>query len=77
MSDISACKGDGCLLRLNCHRYTCPKEELGQTYFTDPPYKLNMMIDENAPNFGVVTLACAYFWNNVKYKNDEQKPTNN
>jgi hypothetical protein len=75
--DISACNGGSCLLRLNCHRYTCKKEELGQSYFSDPPYKLDFMFDENHDGFGIVTLGCAYFWNNKKYENERPKPKNN
>jgi hypothetical protein len=75
MPDISCCKGGHCMLRLNCHRYTATPDELGQSYFSDPPYKVNMMLDDNISSLGVVTLSCAYFWNNDRYKN-EQKPTN-
>lgn len=74
MPDISMCKGGSCMLRLHCHRYTVKPEELGQSYFSDPPYKINMMLDENIGSLGVVTLSCAYFWNNERYKNE--KPTN-
>jgi hypothetical protein len=63
------------LLRLNCHRYTATPDELNQSYIGEPPYKLNMMLDEYANNFGVVTLACPYFWNNQKFENE--KPGNN
>lgn len=73
--DISACNGGSCPLRLNCYRYTCKKEELGQTYFSEPPYKMNMMLDEHDVTLGVVTVACPYFWNNEQYKKDE-KPKN-
>jgi hypothetical protein len=70
MPDISMCKGGSCSLRLNCYRYTAEAEELGQSYFTEPPYKMNMMLDDNDLNLGVVTTACAYFWNNTRYKKD-------
>ena len=70
MPDISMCKGGSCSLRLNCYRYTAEFEPLGQSYFSDPPYKMNMLLDENNANLGVVTTACAYFWNNEKYKKD-------
>ena len=73
MSDISACNGGSCLLRLHCHRYTCPKEELGQSYFKDPPYKMSFMFDESFEHLGVVTTACAFFWNNKGYK--DERPT--
>ena len=74
MPDISMCKGGSCPLRLNCYRYTAEAEPLGQSYFKDPPYKMNMMLDEHDSNLGVVTIACPYFWNNNKYENE--KPTN-
>jgi hypothetical protein len=74
MPDISCCKGGSCLLRLNCHRYTVTPDELNQTYFKDPPYKLNIMLDEYHQHVGVVTLSCPYFWNNEKYENE--KPGN-
>jgi hypothetical protein len=77
MPDITMCHGGSCMLRLSCHRYTAKAEELGQSYFVEPPYKLNMMLDETHAHVGVVTLACPMFWNNEKYKKDEQKPTNN
>jgi len=75
MPDISMCEGGHCMLRLSCHRYTAKAEPLGQSYFAEPPYKVNMMLDEHNANLGVVTLSCAYFWNNVDYKRNE-KPTN-
>ena len=63
------------MLRLNCHRYTAIPDELGQSYFSDPPYKVNIMLDEHDVTLGVVTVACPFFWNNAQYKKDE-KPTN-
>ena len=75
MADISCCPGGSCPLRLNCYRYTVESDELGQTYFTDPPYKMHIMLDEHDSSLGVVTVACPFFWNNAKYKKDE-KPTN-
>lgn len=74
MPDIAMCKGGNCLLRLNCYRYTAKAEELGQTYFADPPYKLSMMLDDDS-HIGVATLTCAHFWNNKEYR-DEQKSEN-
>jgi hypothetical protein len=74
MPDISMCKGGSCLLRLNCHRYTATAEELGQSFFSDPPYKLEFMFDDNHNGFGVATVGCAYFWNNKDYENE--KPGN-
>ena len=75
MPDISCCQGGSCLLRLNCHRYTVKPAEIGQTYFSDPPYKLDFMFDEHQANLGVATLSCSYFWNNQDYK--DEKPKNN
>jgi hypothetical protein len=75
MPDISCCKGGSCMLRLNCHRYTAIPDELGQSYFSDPPYKVNMMLDEHDVTLGVITVACPFFWNNAQYKKDE-KSTN-
>ncbi len=76
MPDISMCKGGFCPLKLNCHRYTVKPDELMQSYFGEPPYKMNMMLDDAFASIGVVTTTCAFFWNNAKYKKDEQKPTN-
>ena len=67
MPDISMCKGGFCPLKLNCYRCTAEAEPLGQSYFSDPPYKMSMLLDEHNANLGVVTTACAYFWNNEKY----------
>ena len=74
MPDISCCQGGSCPLRLNCHRYTVKPEEIGQTYFKDPPYKMSMMLDEHHGYLGVVTITCGYFWNNDKY--EDEKPGN-
>jgi hypothetical protein len=76
MPDISMCKGGSCPLRLHCYRYTAEAEELGQSYFVDPPYKMSVMLDDNDNSLGVVTSACAYFWNNAEYKRNEEKSTN-
>lgn len=38
MTDISKCRGDGCLLALNCKRYLVEPTEY-QLYFTDAPYR--------------------------------------
>ena len=75
MPDISMCKGGYCPLKLNCHRYTTTPDELMQSYFGEPPYKMNMMLDDDFASLGVVTTTCAFFWNNAKYKKDEQKST--
>jgi hypothetical protein len=76
MPDISMCHGGSCPLRLNCHRYTVTPDELMQSYFGEPPYKMNMMLDDDFASIGVVTITCAYFWNNAKYKKDEPKSEN-
>ena len=76
MPDISCCKGGSCLLRLNCHRYTVKPEEIGQSFFSEPPYKLDFMFDEYHSNLGVATLSCAYFWNNKEYENERPKVKN-
>jgi len=73
MPDISACNGGSCLLRLNCHRYTCKKEELGQSYFGEPPYKLEFMFDKHFNSLGVATLSCAFFWNNQNIEDERPK----
>jgi hypothetical protein len=77
MPDISMCTGGSCMLRLHCHRYTAKAEELGQSFFSEPPYKLNMMFDEHHNGFGVATLSCAYFWNNKEYQDERPKLENN
>jgi len=74
MPDISCCQGGSCPLRLHCHRYTVKPDELNQSYFKDPPYKMSMMLDEHHGYVGVVTITCAHFWNNDKY--EDEKPTN-
>jgi hypothetical protein len=74
MPDISMCKGGSCPLRLHCHRYTAKAEELGQSYFVDPPYKMSMITDDNHSYVGVVTITCSYFWNNDQY--EDEKPKN-
>ena len=76
MPDISMCKGGNCMLRLNCHRYTVKPDELMQSYFGEPPYKMNMMLDDNYASIGVVTITCPYFWNNKEYKNERPESEN-
>lgn len=76
MPDITMCNGGSCMLRLNCHRYTATPSELSQSYFSEPPYKVNMMLDEHDATFGVVTLACPFFWHDKDYRKNEQKSTN-
>ena len=77
MPDISMCKGGFCPLKLNCHRYTATPDDLGQSFFGEPPYKMNMMLDDTFHSLGVVTTTCPFFWNNVdKKKKDESESTN-
>lgn len=73
MPDISMCKGGFCPLKLHCHRATAKPEELGQSYFGEPPYKMNIMLDDHFASLGVVTTTCAYFWNNEKYEDEKPK----
>ena len=73
MPDISCCEGGHCMLRLSCHRYTVKPDELGQSYFLEPPYKISMMLDDNEKSLGVVTLSCAYFWNNAEERDEKPK----
>lgn len=37
MPDIAMCKGDGCLVKEMCYRYTA-KPSLYQSYFVTPPF---------------------------------------
>ena len=76
MPDISCCSGGSCPLRLNCYRYTVKPDEINQTYFKEPPYKMQMMLDDYNKSLGVVTSSCAYFWNNGEYKRTEEKLNN-
>ena len=79
MPDISMCKGGSCILRLHCHRYTATAEPLGQSYFGEPPYKMEFMFDDHFNSFGVATVSCPFFWNNQNIENEKpgKKPTNN
>lgn len=76
MPDISMCPGGNCMLRLNCHRCTATPSEYAQSYFVEPPYKLNMVLDDKNNHVGVVTLTCAHFWNNNEYKDEKPKYKN-
>jgi len=38
MSDITMCSGDGCDLKLKCHRYTA-NLSVRQSFFSKPPIK--------------------------------------
>jgi hypothetical protein len=70
MPDITMCKGRDCPLKNNCYRYTATPDELAQSYFSGPPVKSTLMIDEQEKSLGVITFACAYFWNNIEEKNE-------
>lgn len=59
MADISMCSGEGCPKKKMCYRYTAPKNEYWQTYFTNPPIK------ENGE--------CDSFWKNNKEDADKPK----
>lgn len=37
MADITMCKGDGCLIKMSCHRYTAQEDKHGQSYFAETP----------------------------------------
>lgn len=69
MPDITKCQGviiaqhmhDSdifCPLRNKCYRYTEPKNEHWQSYFSEPPLKTS--------EDGV--QSCEHFWNNEDYK---------
>lgn len=36
--DISMCKGDGCLVKDTCYRFTAKPDEVAQSYFTEVPW---------------------------------------
>ena len=57
MPDIAMCKGDKCPKKEQCYRYTAKPSEYLQTYFTNPPYKLDWS-------------QCDYFWSNGREQND-------
>jgi hypothetical protein len=37
MPDITKCKGNNCLLKVNCYRYTSEPSEYHQSYFVEEP----------------------------------------
>ena len=39
MTDITACFGKDCLMKDECRRYTCEKDEYCQAYFISSPIK--------------------------------------
>lgn len=40
-SDITMCKGGKCPFKDVCHRYTASPNELYQSYFMKPPFKIS------------------------------------
>lgn len=50
-NDITMCKGGKCPFKDMCHRYTATPDELYQSWFTKPPFK----IDKGKPS-------CEMFW---------------
>lgn len=48
MADISMCEGTGCPLKDHCYRYTAPKNEHYQAYFSFVPW--------GAPEMGKCTF---------------------
>lgn len=50
-SDITMCKGGKCPFKDMCHRYTAFPNELRQSYFTKPPFK----VEKGKPS-------CGMFW---------------
>jgi len=39
-SDITMCKGGECPFKTMCHRYTATPDEIYQSYFPEPPFKI-------------------------------------
>jgi hypothetical protein len=39
-SDITMCKGGECPFKTMCHRYTATPDEIYQSYFSKPPFKI-------------------------------------
>jgi len=59
--DITMCHAHGCLLSLNCKRFTAKPSEL-QAYFTDAPYRVVNGKTE-----------CEYFWNTKDNEDEERR----
>jgi hypothetical protein len=51
MADICMCSGKDCPVKEKCHRFTSLSIEYGQSYFTEPPGK----IEDN-------TFTCDMYW---------------
>lgn len=60
MADYTMCQADGCLLSLNCKRFTAEPSEY-QSYFTDAPYRV-----VNG------TTECNMFWGDIQNSIFEQ-----
>lgn len=41
MADITMCKGTGCPIKEECHRYTAKADKLDQLYFSESPIEDN------------------------------------
>lgn len=53
MADITKCKGEGCPLKEECHRYTAKDNLYRQSYFVETPFDFKhntceMMWNDNA-----------------------------
>ena len=51
MPDITMCKGDSCIQKCNCYRYTAKPTPQCQSYFTEPPFNID---------------GCESYWDNRK-----------
>jgi hypothetical protein len=60
MADISMCDGAQCPIKQECYRYTAPKNEYRQAFFTYVPY-------DHA------RIGCEYFIDNSEYLKYEAK----
>ena len=52
MADITCCSGKDCPFKETCYRFTAPKNEYWQSYFTKPPVVKGEEI------------SCDYYWEN-------------
>ena len=55
--DITMCEGGDCPFKDMCHRYTAEPDEIHQSYFTTPPYKINKGKPE-----------CTMFWGDAAHQ---------
>jgi len=51
--DITICKGNNCPIKDKCHRHTAKAEPQYQSYFVNPPFKINEETN---------TFHCDMFW---------------